>query len=77
METAETTVTTVPDTYNPNLLVTYKVIKGYSDAEYATDKVTSIEKPTILTTMKKFTFTDKKDTRSGFGAGLSELGKKK
>src|SRR5215216_2241247 len=26
--------------------------------------------------MKKFTFTDKKDTRSGFGAGLSELGKK-
>jgi hypothetical protein len=43
METAETTVTTVPDTYNPNLLVTYKVIKGYSDAEYATDKVTSIE----------------------------------
>ena len=43
METAETTVTTVPDTYNPNLLVTYKVIRGYSDAEYATDKVTSIE----------------------------------
>ena len=43
METTETTVTTVPDTYNPNLLVTYKVIKGYSDAEYATDKVTSIE----------------------------------
>ncbi len=26
--------------------------------------------------MKKFTFTDKKDTRSGFGAGLLELGKK-
>jgi transketolase len=25
--------------------------------------------------MKKITFTDKKDTRSGFGAGLSELGK--
>ena len=43
METTETTVTTVPNTYNPNLLVTYKVIKGYSDAEYATDKVTSIE----------------------------------
>jgi len=39
----EPTTTTVPDTYNPNLLVTYKVIKGYSDAEYATDKVTSIE----------------------------------
>jgi hypothetical protein len=29
-----TTEVTVPDTYNPNLLVTYKVIKGYSDAEY-------------------------------------------
>jgi neutral trehalase len=44
-ETMEETTTaiTVPDTYNPNLLVTYKVIKGYSDAEYATDKVTSIE----------------------------------
>ena len=26
--------------------------------------------------MKKFTFTEKKDTRSGFGSGLSELGKK-
>ena len=33
----------VPESYNPNLLVTYKVIRGYSDAEYATDKVTSIE----------------------------------
>jgi hypothetical protein len=43
METTETTVTTIPDTYNPNLLVTYKVIRGYSDAEYTTDKVTSIE----------------------------------
>ena len=39
----ETTETTVPDTYNPNLLVTYKVIRGYSDAEYATDKVVNIE----------------------------------
>ena len=38
-----TNAVTVPDTYNSNLLVTYKVIKGYSDAEYATDKVTSIE----------------------------------
>jgi hypothetical protein len=38
-----TNAVTVPDTYNPNLLVTYKVIRGYSDAEYATDKVTSIE----------------------------------
>ena len=43
METTETTTPAVPDTYNPNLLVTYKVIRGYSDAEYATDKVTSIE----------------------------------
>jgi predicted RNA-binding Zn-ribbon protein involved in translation (DUF1610 family) len=42
METT-TPAVTVPDTYNPNLLVTYKVIHGYSDAEYATDKVTSIE----------------------------------
>jgi hypothetical protein len=42
MET-ETSAVTVPDTYNPNLLVTYKVIRGYSDAEYATDKVSSIE----------------------------------
>ena len=42
MET-ETPAVTIPDTYNPNLLVTYKVIRGYSDAEYATDKVTSIE----------------------------------
>ena len=42
-ETMEPTTTPIPDTYNPNLLVTYKVIRGYSDAEYATDKVTSIE----------------------------------
>jgi hypothetical protein len=42
METTTPEVT-VPATYNPNLLVTYKVIKGYSDPEYATDKVTSIE----------------------------------
>ncbi len=25
--------------------------------------------------MKKYTYTEKKDTRSGFGSGLSELGK--
>jgi hypothetical protein len=46
METTETTQTTtpsVPDTYNPNLLVTYKVIRGYSDAEYTTDKVVNLE----------------------------------
>ena len=42
MET-ETPAVTVPDTYNPNLLVTYKVIRGYSDAEYATDKVVNLE----------------------------------
>ena len=29
----------------------------------------------IETMTTKFTFTEKKDTRSGFGAGLSELGK--
>src|ERR1035437_3856045 len=28
------------------------------------------------TMTKKFTYTEKKDTRSGFGAGLLELGKK-
>ena len=43
METTETSAVTIPDTYNPNLLVTYKVIRGYSDAEYATDKVRNIE----------------------------------
>jgi len=43
MEETTTPAITVPDTYNSNLLVTYKVIRGYSDAEYATDKVTSIE----------------------------------
>jgi len=42
-EKMETTETTVPDTYNANLLVTYKVIHGYSDATYETDKVASIE----------------------------------
>lgn len=29
--------------YNPDLLVTYKVIKGYSDPEYTTSKVASLE----------------------------------
>ena len=43
MEEITIPAVTVPDTYNSNLLVTYKVIKGYSDAEYATDKVASIE----------------------------------
>ena len=43
MEETTTPEVAVPDTYNSNLLVTYKVIRGYSDAEYATDKVASIE----------------------------------
>ena len=43
MEETTTPAVTVPDTYNANLLVTYKVIRGNSDAEYATDKVASIE----------------------------------
>jgi hypothetical protein len=47
MENTETTMNNLPlsdaEKYNPNLLVTYKVIRGYSDAEYQTDKVTSIE----------------------------------
>ena len=29
--------------YNPDLLVTYKVLNGYSDPEYATDKARNIE----------------------------------
>ena len=29
--------------YNPDLLVTYKVIKGYSDPEFTTSKVASLE----------------------------------
>ena len=39
----EPTTTPIPDSYNSNLLVTYKVIRGYSDAEYATDKVVNLE----------------------------------
>ena len=44
-ETMEETTpaVTVPDTYNANLLVTYKVIHGYSDPEYTTAKVASLE----------------------------------
>ncbi len=40
---AEQTKSGVPDTYNSNLLVTYKVIRGYSDPEYVTDKVVNLE----------------------------------
>ena len=43
MEETTTPAVTVPESYNPNLVVTYKVIHGYSDAEYATTKVTSLE----------------------------------
>jgi len=43
MEETTTNAVTVPESYNSNLLVTYKVIRGYSDAEYATDKVASLE----------------------------------
>ena len=43
MEYTSTPAVTIPDTYNSNLLVTYKVIRGYADAEYATDKVVNIE----------------------------------
>ena len=43
MEETTTPAVTVPDTYNANLLLTYKVIHGYSDATYETDKVASIE----------------------------------
>ena len=43
MEETTTPAVTVPDTYNPNLLVTYKVIHGYSDPEYTTAKVASLE----------------------------------
>jgi len=43
----ETTMNNLPlsdaEKYNPDLLVTYKVIRGYSDAEYTTDKVRNIE----------------------------------
>jgi len=39
----ETTTNAVPDTYNSNLLVTYKKIHGFSDPEYITDKVVNLE----------------------------------
>ena len=31
----------------------------------------------VTTNMKEYTYTEKKDTRSGFGDGLTELGQKK
>ena len=43
----ETTMNNLPlseaEKYNPDMLVTYKVIRGYSDPEYVTDKVRNIE----------------------------------
>ena len=43
-EQMETDTTVSPAVnYNPDLLVTYKVLNGYSDPEYATDKVRNIE----------------------------------
>ena len=46
-QTMETTMNNLPlsdaEKYNPNLLVTYKVIKDFADAEYITDKVRNIE----------------------------------
>jgi len=41
-EKMETTVSPAVE-YNPDLLVTYKVISNYSDPEYVTDKVRNIE----------------------------------
>jgi hypothetical protein len=38
----ETTLSPAVD-YNPDLLVTYKILNGYTDPEYATDKVRNIE----------------------------------
>ena len=43
MEESTVTTTPIPESYNSNLLVTYKVIHGYSDATYETAKVTSLE----------------------------------
>ena len=42
LDNLEATIATQPE-YNPNQLVTYKIIHGYSDPEFATAKVTSIE----------------------------------
>jgi len=44
-EKMEITDTSVSNTvnYNPDQLVTYKIIRGFSDEEYATDKVRNIE----------------------------------
>jgi hypothetical protein len=41
-EQMETTISPAVE-YNPDLLVTYKIVSNYSDPEYATDKVRNIE----------------------------------
>ena len=41
-EQMETTLSPAVE-YNPDLLVTYKIVSNYSDPEYATDKVRNIE----------------------------------
>lgn len=43
LDNLEATIDSVESTYNPNLLVTYKKIHGYSDPEFATDKVVNLE----------------------------------
>ncbi len=42
MEITDTSVSNAVN-YNPDQLVTYKIIRGFSDEEYATDKVRNIE----------------------------------
>ena len=46
-QTMETTMNNLPlsdlEKYNPDMLVTYKKINGYTDPEYITDKVRNIE----------------------------------
>ena len=43
-EKMETEITVSPTVaYNPDMLVTYKVLKGYTDPEFTTDKVRNIE----------------------------------
>ena len=42
MEITDTSVSNTVN-YNPDQLVTYKILNGYTDPEYATDKVRNIE----------------------------------
>ena len=44
LDNLESAIETTPTVaYNPDMLVTYKVLKGYTDPEFATDKVRNIE----------------------------------